>query len=226
MIVYPDWRAKDPFLFRECFLMTMPIGKKAVNLREMLQTLREADESVLYYHLFQSRLSLTFPGIEYPNEFAHWAATALQDLRLAEILSSFDPFDYDNMKQVREAIVEILDEYLWDLPHIPWARPGFEFDFCEATTAVIRSKIEAYTLQEFCNALQEIGLDSVYYHFFEARWRLGVREVDDFSFWIEYNFDLPDVVREIRDIDIYFYGLRELRQTLLDIIHQHLVRLS
>lgn len=222
MNISPDQPAKNPFQFRECFLMPMPIGKKAINLRELLQAVRELDQSVLYYHIFQSRLSITQPGEEYPNEFAQWAATALQDIRLAEKLSSFDPFDYENIPQVRQAVIDILEEYLWDLPYIPWARSGFEFHFCEASTVVMHSHMGAPTLQAFCETLRKVGLDSIYYHFFEARWRLEMRKVDDFSFWIESNFGLPELVAAIRDIDIYFYSLKEIRDTLLGLIHQHL----
>ena len=111
-----DQPAENPFWFRECFLMPMPIGKKGINLRELLQALRELDESVLYYHIFQSRLAITQPAEEYPNEFARWAANDLQDAKLAEKLSSFDPFDYDNLTQLRQAVVDILVEYLWDIP--------------------------------------------------------------------------------------------------------------
>ena len=46
--------------------------------------------------------------------------------------------------------------------------------------------------------------------------------MDDFSFWIEYNFDLPKLVEAIRDIDIYFYSLPELRRTLLALFNEHL----
>jgi hypothetical protein len=216
-----DEPAKDPFWFRECFLMPMPIGIKVVNLRELLHAFREVSESVLYYHLVQGRLAVSPPTVEYPNDFALWAAMALQDSALAEKLSSFDPLDYDNLGQVRQAMVDILEEYLWDLPFVPWARPGFEFHFCEASTVVIRSEIAAQNLQEFCQALNKVGLDSMYYHFFEARWRLA-RPLDDFSYWIETNFGLPNLVAAIRDMDIYFYSLREIRDTLLDLIHQHL----
>jgi hypothetical protein len=216
-----DQTAENPFWFRECFLIPMPTGTKAVNLREMLQSVREMDESVLYFHLLQSRLILSQPEVEYPNDFAMWAAEALQDARLAEKLSSFDPFEYENLAQVRQAMVDILEEYLWDLPNVPWARPGLEFHFCEASTVVIRSDISAANLQEFCQAIQSVGLDSLYYHFFEARWRLEVREVDDFSYWIDTNFDLPQLVEAIRAIDVYFYTLPEIRTTLLDLVHQH-----
>jgi len=134
----PNLPAKDPFWFRECFWMPMPLGQKASNLRELLHILREVDESVVYYHLLQSRLTVTQPVVEYPNEFALWAATALQDSKLAEKLSSFDPFDYDNMEEVRGAMVDIREEYLWDLPTVPWAHAGFEFHFCEASMVVPR----------------------------------------------------------------------------------------
>jgi Family of unknown function (DUF5752) len=213
--------AKDPFWFRECFLMTMPIGTKVVNLRELLHAIREVSESVLYYHLLQSRLAVAPPTVEFPNDFALWAAVALQDSALAEKLSSFDPLYYENMGQVRQAIVDILEEYLWDLPFVPWARAGFEFHFCEASIVVVRSEIAAHNLQEFCLALNKVGLDSIYYHFFEARWRLQ-KSIDDFSYWIETNFDFPDLVAAIRDMDIYFYNLRETRDSVLAIIHQYL----
>lgn len=212
--------AKDPFRFRECFLMPMPIGIKAVNLRELLHALREVSDAVLYYHLLQSRLAVSQAAVEFPNDFALWAAVALQDSALAEKLSSFDPLHYDNLGQVRQAMVDILEEYLWDLPFVPWARSGYELHFCEASTVVIRSEIVAHNLREFCQALNKVGLDSMYYHFFEARWRLE-RPIDDFSYWIETNFDQPELVAAIRGIDLYFYNLREIRNTLLDLIRQY-----
>jgi hypothetical protein len=214
--------ARDPFWFRDCFLMQMPIGLRAGNLRELLQLLQNVSEEVLYYHIFQSRLVLTDPDVEYPNDFAQWAGEALQDAKLAEQLSSFDPFDFQDLSQVRTAVLDIIEDYIWNQPAIPYARPGFELYLCQASTAIIQSLTPIYTLQEFCQGLQHVGLDSFYYHFFEARWRLGVHKVDDFSFWIEYNFALPKLVEAIRDIDIYFYGLPELRQTLLALFHKHL----
>jgi len=214
--------AKDPFWFHECFLMLMPIGRKAVNFRELLEAIRSLDESVLYYHLIQSRLAPSPPAVEYPNDLAYWAANALQDSKLAEKLGSFDPFEYENMGQVRQEVVDILEDYIMDLSYIPEARSGFELHFCKASTVVVRSEINAQTLEELCDALGKVGLDSLYYHFFEARWRLGVRKADDLSYWIENNFDLPDLVRAIRDMDIYFYSLKEIRETLMSVIQQHM----
>lgn len=221
MMETADQPAKSPFWFWECFLVPMPTGKKATNLRELLHYLREMSESVLKYHLWQSRLTITTAIVEYPNDFALWAATALHDDKLAEKLSSIYPFDYENLTQVREAVVDLLEEYLWDFPHNPQVRPGFEFHFCEASAAMMRSGISARTLTEFCEGLQAVGLDSVYFHFVEGRWR-WVRYVDDFSYWIETNFELPALVAAIRDIDVYFYTLAEVRDAVLSLVHRHL----
>lgn len=222
MTVLPDHAARNPFWFRDCFLMTMPIGQRAMNLRELLHAMHEVSDEVLFYHLFQYRLAIVAPAVEYPNDFALWAANALQDAKLAEKLSCFDPFDYDNLAHVRQAVVDLLEEYLWDSPYLPWARPGMEFHFCEASTVVFRSQISASTLQEFYDSLKKVGYDSIYYHLFEGRWRLGIREKDDFSYWIETNFDLPELAAAIKDMDIYFYSLREIRTSLLKLLERYL----
>jgi hypothetical protein len=222
MIVRPDQPAPKPFWFSECFIMPMPIGKFVTNLRELLQALKEVDEAVLCYHLWQSRLTFAHPAVEYPNDFAFWAATALQDSILAEKLSSFDPFEYENTIQMREALVEVLEDYLWNLQYVPWARPGFEFHFCESSIVVLHSHIVARTLDEFCTALRKVGLDSIYYHFVDARWRLRQIRMDDFSHWFEDNYDLPQLVSAIAAIDISFYTLDEVRNSILDLINHYL----
>jgi hypothetical protein len=222
MIAHPEQPARDPFWFRECFVLPMPIGKAASNLRELLQALRDLDDSVFSYHLWESRLTIAHPGLEYPNDFAFWAATALQDSKLAEMLSTFDPFGYETMRQIRDDLVELLEEYLWNLPSVPWARPGFELHFCEASTVVLRSQLAARNLIELHTALNKVGLDSIYYHLVDARWRLRPKRMDDFSSWVEANFDLPDLVSAIRDIDIQFFTLEEIRNAVSSQVSSYL----
>lgn len=221
MPFHPDQPARNPFRFADCHLLPMPIGKMATNLRELLETLREVDEAVVYYHLWQYRLAITQPIVEYPNDFAAWAATALQDSKLAEKLSSVDPFNYHSMREVREALVDILEDYLWELPYVPWVRPGFEFHLCEASTVVVRTSISARTLAEFRAALPRVGRDSIQWHFVDARWRLRSREKDDFSTWIESNYELPDLVAGIRAIDTSFYALDEVRSAVIDLLEPY-----
>ncbi len=213
--------ARNKFWFSEYLLMPRPTGKKAANLRELLQHLREMSEPVLRYHLLESRLATLPPILEYPNDFALWAANSLHDDELAEKLSGIDPFEFENLAQVREALVDLLEAYLRDHRPRPPVLPGFELYLCEGSAVVMPSGIGAQTLPQFCRALQTVALDSVYYHFVEARWRLGDRKRDDFSHWIDNNFSLPDLVRDIRAIDVYFYTPTEIRETLVSLIKQH-----
>lgn len=215
--------ALNPFWFHECVVLTMPTGRTAVNLRELLHTVREVDASVLSYHLWQSRMAIVHPEAEHTNDFAVWAATALQDSRLAEKLSVVDPFSFEDMEQIRDALVEILEEYMWDLPSVPWARPGFEFHFCEASTVVLlRARIVAGTLNEFRSGLAGVGVDSIYYHFVDARWRLRKQKTDDFSIWLRDSYGLPELVEAIQGIDVWFTTLEGIRQTILDLIDRYL----
>ena len=193
-MISADQPAPNTFWFHECVVMTMPTGKTAGNLREMLHTLRDVDESVLSYHLWQSRMAIAPPDVEYLNDFAAWAVNALQDSRLAEKLSVIDPFGFENLQDVRDILVDTLDEYLWDLPSVPWARPGFEFHFCEASVVVLRSQIAARTLSEFCQAITQVSRNSIYYHFMDARWRLRSMKTERIFQLDQFLLRLPDLV--------------------------------
>ncbi len=220
MISLADHPAANTFWFFEYLLMPRPTGIKATNLKELLHFLRDLDEPGLEYHLWQSHLTMT-QTVEYPNDFALWAANALHDDKLAEKLSSIAPFEYSSLIQVREALTEILEDYLWESTYNPQVKPGFEFYFIEASAVILHSGISAQNLRQFCQALQTVGLDSIYYHFVDARRRLANGKRDDFSHWIETNFDLPDLVSALRDIDVYFYSLREIREALLSLVREH-----
>lgn len=221
-MVRPYQPAENPFVFAECFILPLAIGRTAQNLRELLEALREVDESVLHYHLWQSRMAISHPSVEYPNDFAFWADTVLQDNRLAEKLSSLDPFNYEDSEQIRDALIDLLEEYLWDLPYIAWVRPGFEFHFCEASTVVLHSSVLSSTLPEFCSNLKRVGLDSIYYHMVDSRWRLRAFKMDDFSSWIKNSFGLNDLASNIHGIDVSLYTLDEVRNAVIELCTQAL----
>ena len=138
-----DQPAKSPFVFSDCFILPMPIGRTAQNLRELLEGLREVDETCASLPPVAIPHGHFQPTVEYPNDFALWADTAIQDSRLAEKLSALDPFGYENTEQLRDALIDLLEEYLWDLPYVPWVRPEFQFHFTEASTVVLHSRVSS-----------------------------------------------------------------------------------
>lgn len=217
----PNQLAKIPFEFYECNILIMPTGKKAVNLREFAELLKVVSPRVIFCHLHQFFIKPVHQPWDYPNDFAQWAAFGLEDFKLAEKLSNLAPFRFSDIEDLREALVDIIEDHMWESPIIPWARPGSEFFFNESTTIVIPTGIEAKNLTEFQNALIKVNTSSIYYHFFESRQRLH-RDVDDFSFWIENNCDCLGLVKQLRNIDFYLYSLLELRERIIQIVESEL----
>lgn len=212
---------KHLFQFSECITMVMPTGAKASNLREFLYILKGVDKNVIFHHLYQFFQKHDFQIWDYPNDFARWAAESLNDFALAEKLSNLDPYRYYSIEELREIIVDIIEEHIWEIPSIPWARPGFEFYFNDSLSIVLPTQIVVNNLSDFEKALTQVSSNSIYFHFFESRIRLH-KDTDDFSLWIEDNFNCPQAVKKIRNIDYYLCSLEEIRQLIIDIIREEI----
>ena len=212
----------ENFKFYDSITLLSPTGQKAGNLKEFLHILEESEEKVIFHHLYQSHLRSFQKMGEFPNDFANWAAYGLEDVALAEKLANFDPYDLKKVSAVKERIIEIIEEHMWDLPTIPWVRPGSEFYFSSATTIILPLDIKAGTIKEFREAMDIIPDSSLYFHFYEERKRNKDKENDDFSIWIENNFIVPDLVEEIRKIDFYFFNLEEIRKKIIHILDEYL----
>ncbi|MFH0810377.1 MAG: DUF5752 family protein [Pseudomonadota bacterium] len=210
------------FQFYDCIPTVMPTGKWASNLREFLYLVREVEPSVIFHHVYQARLKQHFDLWEYPNDFAGWAADCLEDMVLAEKLASFNPYNYASVDEVRETVIETVEEHLWDKPTVPWVRPGFEFFFNDSKTVVIPTEVECTDLPGFLKALRQVPNGCIYFHFYEARLRLGNRDRDDFSYWIEHNLRFPNLVRRIHNMDFYFLSLGEMKKRLIRLVEGEL----
>ncbi len=210
----------EPFKFYECIMLIRPTGERASNLKEFLNILEECDDSVIFHHLYQSHLKYLNDVMDYPNDFANWAADCLEDLALAEKLASFDPYDFKTVRDAKDMLIEIVEEHMWDLPTIPWVRPGFEFYFTNSATIFLPLGLEISTLQELKVALNKISENSIFFHFYEARKRHKNKLDDDFSVWIEKNFKEDDLVKTMRDVDFYFFSLNEIRAKLIKIFEE------
>mgnify|MGYP005841581775 CR=1 FL=1 len=74
-------------------------------------------------------------------------------------------------------------------------------------------------LAEFLLAIKYIEDESLYYHFYEARVRLGV---DDFSLWIENTLGNKMLAKEIREIDPYIHNMQGIRSKIIAAIERYL----
>ena len=202
-------KKKEKLNFFDSISLLSPTGQKAGNLKEFLHILEESEDKVIFHHLYKSQMKSFEKMGEYPNDFANWAAYGIEDVALAEKLANFNPYDFQKVSQARERLAEIIEEHMWDLPTIPWVRPGSEFYFSSATSIVLPMDIEVGNIAELRKALDILPDSSLHFHFYEERKRNKDKEHDDFSIWIEDNFDGTDrLVEEIRKIDFYFFSLQ------------------
>lgn len=213
--------SETPFHFNEFLIIRKPTGQNALSLRELLAVINSAGKDVIYHHMYRGYLRYTPQLWDYPNDFARWANKGLESQVLAERLANINPFEYRDIEDVRNNIVGVIDEYTWEHQYIPPVRAGYEFHFERSTGIILPTHRYARTLAQFVDALARSGVSVIYYHFFESRIRLGGGK-DDFSEWLELNFDLPDLVTAVRNIDFYLYSLEDLRKKLIKLAKGYL----
>ncbi len=210
-----------PFEVKDCALLARMSGlQPAFNLRELRERIAVCGENVLFHHFCETTLRGTFDNPDYRNDFAVWSKLYLGDRVLAERLGILDPYAFPSLGGLRAATLEVLDERLSELTMIPWARPGDEFFFREATTVVFSAGIRISRSTEFAAAIRNMTVGSVYYHFLEARRRPPIGK-DDFTAWLLENGNggkHRPYIDALASIDFYFHTLAELRKELVKVL--------
>lgn len=207
----------EPFEFRQCINILKSTGKKAKNLRELKDFIATVSDECIFHHTYQFFLKVHI--LDYTNDFAFWAGENLEERALSEQLSNIDPYDFKNINDLRNEIIRVILEYLEKFPEPREALPGEEFYFNETNTLIFPVGIRARNLAEFLTAIKHIDADSIYYHFYEARIRLG-GGVDDFSRWIEDVFGKTKLAEKIRSIDPFMHNIEGIREHLVEAIEE------
>jgi hypothetical protein len=208
--------ATKPFRFHSTSSLVEITGKKAHHLKEFVRILKEIDRSSIFYHVHHAFREYTFAPGQYSNDFARWVAEDVEESRLAERLASIDIQEFTDLEALRAKLVEIVEDHLEHAVEIRKAAPGREFYFLRGISMVIATPYEVRTLREFADALNHVGMRSLYYHFFDARLRLG-RKTNDFSNWIRESLGEDEIAKKINALDPYFLTMDELKQKIITI---------
>ncbi len=209
----------EPFAFNQCTSIIKSTGKKASNLKELRNLVAVVTAESIFHHTYQ--YFLRGHMLEYTNDFAHWAGTNLEESALAEQLANIDPYAFDEIEALRNEILRVLDNYLAMCPETRNVFTGDEFYFCETITMVYPVGVEARNMAEFLMALKYIDPGAIYYHFYEARTRLG-GDTDDFSKWFEDVNDKGELAEKIRSIDPFMHNIEGIRDCLTTLIEDEL----
>jgi hypothetical protein len=210
------------FKVMDCALIAISTGEQAQNLRELRDRLVTTHHGCIYYHFWGSLLRPRFDDPEYQNDFAIWASRSLHDKRLAEQLSLIDPSIYPNLDALRQEIVEVIEQNLYESEYVPWAKLGDQFYFNRSQIVVFDSGILVKDPEQLVGLINHLPLGSIFYHFIDAR-RRSKEGRNDFSLWLDRLGEKYKPLSQHLDvIDPYFTTLNELRREIDVVFHDYI----
>lgn len=218
---HPLNKAKAPFRFQSRTYIKELTGWKAKDLRELVEILKRAPDSVIYYHTHHFLEEHHYLIPEPSNDFAVWVNDVLGEEVLGERLASVNTFEFPNLRALRDRIAIIIEEHLAKGGNSREAMLGREFCFMKSVSVVIPTPYVAHDLREFVEALRKISLGSLYFHVFESRLRLG-RGLNDFTIWLQDSLEEGELGEEIARLDPYTYTLEGLRSAFIQLIEKRI----
>jgi hypothetical protein len=210
------------FAIKDCTLAIVATGRRAQTLRELRDILRDIHPGCIYHHFWGTLLRPQFSDREYNNDFATWCHHSLHDNRAAERLAVIDPANYADLDELRQELIEVIDERLDETELMLFARADQQFHFVRSVIVVFDTYHRVADPADLVHLLPELSIGSIFYHFVDARRREPIG-VDDFRAWL---LGLGDTYRElcgaISEVDPYFESLFVLRSRLARLFDEHL----
>lgn len=211
----------DRFQFYTEMSLVELLGRKARNLTELLEGIRDVPGSCIYHHTHKFLRQHHYLSPEPPNDFAYWTGSVFGDELLGEQLAAVDIIQFHSIRELREKFITTIENHLAENPEEHKVFSGYEFHFMKARSFVLRTGYEAGSLEEFFDIVKKIDAHSLYFHIFEARIRLE-RSDNDFSFWLGMQLGEKDLARRIAQIDPYTITLEGLRKKIVRLIEERL----
>ena len=209
------------FEFKECAGVLRPTGIMARNINELCAGLKIVSTNSLYFHMCHY-----FMGghiLHYTNDFAQWAGESLEERELAEHLCTIDPYDCTDFEELRSTILDLLGRHLRDFPAPRDAMSGSEFYFSENTLIAFPIGVRVKNLAEFLMGIRYVADRSIYFHFYDARTRLGHRR-NDFSAWLEQALGKHALAERLMLIDPFMHNLEGIRAKIVEAVEDEVKR--
>ena len=207
-------QAAEPFHFNSAANLLRIGRERADNLTEFLEALRQCPESSIFQHTFRTLEEHHFISEGFSNDFAHWAYVECNETGLGEILASLDVRVFTSIFDLRQRIVDVVEDYIESHPQSAQRPARKPFHFCASETVVMPTPFVATNLPEFIAAMSHVTIHSIHHHFIEARLRLRLQS-NDFSIWLSEDMNLPQYAAKINRIDIYTSTLEGVRQQIV-----------
>jgi Family of unknown function (DUF5752) len=214
----PGDSVAQPFFVKDCALAVISTGEAAASIVEFKDVLTRIPASSLYFHFWGRHFRPSFVHPELHNDFARWTSHYLHDPILAERLGIVDPTEYADLEELRQAVLEVIEQRLEEIERISWSTRENKFHFLRSVIVVFDTSTTIAHPFELKTLLPTLTATSIFYHFIDARRRTPT-SIDDFSSWLaEEGGEYADLLKKIQHIDPYFLSLTEQRQKLTEIM--------
>jgi hypothetical protein len=208
-------KAKEPFQFYVASYLVKICQERAGNLRELVECIRKVSENSISYHAIQSLESHHYTS--FSSDFSQWILHACNEEILAERLGVIDVRDFGSIAELRESLVRIIEQHLEEFPAAA-SRAAFEtFYFCELQETAEPLGGQATDLKELANGIAHLSLQTLHYHLISSYMRPPLK-TNDFSAWIERQYERPELANALNRIDFYTNTLEGVRGEILKIL--------
>ncbi|MCX7829112.1 MAG: DUF5752 family protein [Thermanaerothrix sp.] len=201
------------FSIKSCSMIVQSAGRSAQSLKELRDGVETVPSHSLSYHFYGY---LMRPRAEqlYHNDLSAWVGQSVGDQISAEKLDALNPSYFPTLEDLREAILDVLDEPVSSGSFLGWARGRSRFHFLMATILVFQTGLFAKDPLELAEKLSQCPPASAFYHFVDARLRTGCG--DDFSLWLLSSGIPQEEVSGLMSIDPYLMSLQALKNRIVE----------
>lgn len=209
------------FAIKDCALATIATGRRAQTLRELRDVLRDVHPGCIYYHFWGTLLRPQFVDRDYNNDFAAWCHHSLHDSTVAERLAVIDPADFVDMEELRQELIDVIEERLDESEVMLFARSDQQFHFIRSVIVVFDTGRRVADPAALSLILPELSVGSIFYHFVDARRREPILQ-DDFRAWLAgWGSEYQELSDALAEVDPYFESLFFLRSRLTETFRAH-----
>ncbi len=207
------------FEFRGCIEIKELLADKADNEVQLMSLIETVPVDSIYYHTHGYFLRHFYLTGQYPNDFANWVALEVRDRVLGEKLGFITPFGNKTLEDIRNELLDTIDNHLSIIKTIPSVESGESFFFMKSRIMEIPMGISANNLYGFMEAMRVVHASAIYNHIFEARLRMK-RGKSDFSIWLDETLGLNELADKIERLDCYMYSLEDLRAKIINLCEE------
>ncbi len=209
-----DQRVRNPFEFYAAYYPPIYAGRKAYTIEELMDSIRKVDGYSIFYHVFHPIFSSHVVPYDLHNDFAFWIRDELHDESLAYKVSDVEGTEPRTVEQVRDEILKILESSQ------NRTRANKPFHFISCRPVIYDTGKRAWSIGEFIDVVSSITMRSVVYHFVFRR-VMGYSSRNDFSTWLEQEFQASTIADRLSKIDPQTYVNEEvLREDILSLIER------